>query len=207
MDSTDPRSRRDQQPYHDIPRLNGDRPHPSAPPTARALSADRMDGDLPGYTLMVAGRRTGKTAFLRLLLDTSLVSPAASQEQLASVAKFVQQCGGYTSHIKTVSVNVDLAMGLGSEKTELQTLTLSLIDTPSLDFDDAVACQRTVDEIMRHVDTRFTESVEDVSALVIIDWRLLLTAFVGPQSLRGRPPCTPVSAARPPARRARVASE
>ena len=84
MDSTDPRSRRDQQPYHDIPRLNGDRPHPSAPPTARALSADRMDGDLPGYTLMVAGRRTGKTAFLRLLLVEAFV---LQQAQAALMVK------------------------------------------------------------------------------------------------------------------------
>lgn len=175
MDNNDQRSRREQAPYHDLHRLNGDRPLPPAPnTTARALSADRMDGEMPGYTLMVAGRRTGKTAFLRLLLDTSLVSATATQDQLASVAKFVQGCAGYTSHIRTVSVNVDLALGLAaSEKTELQTLTLTLIDTPSMDFDDAAASQRTVDEIMRHVDTRFSESVEDVSAPSIIDWRFL----------------------------------
>ena len=164
MDSAEQRPRRDQPTYHDLQRLPADRPLPPPAAPARVRPDEPIHGGFPGYTLMVAGRRTGKTAFLRLLLDTSLVSPTANQEQLASVAKFVQGCGGYTSHIRTVSVNVDLVMGLGSEKTEVQTLTLSLIDTPSLDFDDVAASQRTVDEIMRHVDTRFSESIEDVSA-------------------------------------------
>ena len=165
MDNSDQRPRRDPQPFLDPHRPPADRPLPPPAASGRSLSADRMDGDVPGYTLMVAGRRTGKTAFLRLLLDTSVVSPTASQDQLASVAKFVQGCAGYTSHIRTVSVNVDLAVGVPSaDHTELQTLALSLVDTPSLDFEDPAASQRTVDEIMRHVDTRFSESVEDVSA-------------------------------------------
>src|ERR1700675_518649 len=51
-----------------------------------------VDGNSSGYTLMVAGQRTGKTSFLRLLLDTSDISPMATKEQLTSVAKFVQGC-------------------------------------------------------------------------------------------------------------------
>ncbi|THG98814.1 hypothetical protein EW026_g3430 [Hermanssonia centrifuga] len=158
MDSNEQLSRREQVDFRDQAHANGGRPHLSA--AARSLSADRMDGEGSGYTLMVAGRRTGKTAFLRLLLDTSLISPTATQDQLASVAKFVQGCGGYTSHIRTVSVNVDLAVG-AADKAELQTLTLTLIDTPSLDFEDAGTGQRTVDEILRHVDARFSDSAED----------------------------------------------
>lgn len=164
MDNSEHRPRHDPQPFLDTPRRTHDRAPASPAHSARALSAD-SDGDASAYTLMAAGRRTGKTAFLRLLLDTSPVSPTATQDQLAGVAKFVQGCAGYTSHIRTVSVNVDLAVGVpASDKTELRTLTLSLVDTPSLDFDDPAASQRTVDEIMRHVDTRFSESVQDVSA-------------------------------------------
>ncbi|OSX59910.1 hypothetical protein POSPLADRAFT_1066973 [Postia placenta MAD-698-R-SB12] len=106
---------------------------------------------------MVAGRRTGKTSFLRLLLDTSLVAPSASADQLLSVAKFVQGCGAHTSHVRTVSLDIDLA----SEAEDPQHLNLTLIDTPSLDFKDDAASQRTVSEILRHVDARFAESVED----------------------------------------------
>ncbi|KAI0771392.1 hypothetical protein BC629DRAFT_1583323 [Irpex lacteus] len=113
---------------------------------------------MAGYTLMVAGRRTGKTSFLRLLLDTTLVSPSATHDQLQSVAKFVQGCSGFTSHIRTVSVNVELAVG---DNDPLQPLNLTLIDTPALDYHDDAAAQRTVNEILRHVDARFSESVED----------------------------------------------
>ncbi|OCH91216.1 hypothetical protein OBBRIDRAFT_812261 [Obba rivulosa] len=117
-----------------------------------------MEGEPTGYTLMVAGRRTAKTSFLRLLLDTSSVSPHVSREQLASVARFVQGCAGHTTHVRTVSVDVDLPLGDGDGQ---QPLTLSLIDTPSLDFDDEASSQRTVADILRHVDGRFAESLDD----------------------------------------------
>lgn len=128
----------------------------SRPPTA----AGDQDGDLPGYTLMVAGRRTGKTSFLRLLLDTSILSPNVSRDQLASVAKFVQGCSGHTSLVRSVSVNVHMAPADGEEKQEF---TLTLIDTPSIDFVDDAASQRVVTDILRHVDARFAESIDDVS--------------------------------------------
>lgn len=135
---------------------------------------------------MVAGRRTGKTSFLRLLLDTTLLSPAATQEQLASVAKFIQGCSGFTSHIRTVSVNVEQA---ASENDPPRTLALTLIDTPALDFEDDATAQRTVNDILRHVDTRFSESVEDVSApfayrLGVRVMNPLVSHFAGPQSRR-----------------------
>ncbi|CAL1712593.1 unnamed protein product [Somion occarium] len=107
---------------------------------------------------MVAGRRTGKTSFLRLLLDTSVVSPTATGEQLASVAKFVQGCGGHTTHIRSTSVNIELAR---PDRDESSPLFLTLIDTPALDFEDEIASSTIVSDILRHVDARFSESVED----------------------------------------------
>lgn len=170
MDSAEHSSRREQPDYRDQPRQNGD--VPLMPATARLpspSSQDRPDPECLGYTLMVAGRRTGKTSFLRLLLDTTAVSPSVTQEQLASVAKFVQGCSGFTSHIRTVSVNVDLAAG--DSDPAAQTLTLTLIDTPTLDFADDTIAQRTVSDILRHVDARFSESVEDVSASLSLSTR------------------------------------
>lgn len=179
MDSAEHSPRREQLDYtareHDHDRLrqpadflpqqaNGHQQRrPTSSPLATDITSPRLDGDMPGYTLMVAGRRTGKTSFLRLLLDTSNFSPAATQDQLASVAKFVQGCSGFTSHIRTVSVNVDLAAA-DNEHPQAQTLTLTLIDTPALDFRDEDTAQRAVSEILMHVDARFSESIDDVSA-------------------------------------------
>lgn len=113
------------------------------------------------YTLMVAGQRTGKTSFLRLLLDTSDISPSTTKDQLASVAKFVQGCSGHTSNIRTASIDVELdTLGNGV----LQRLGLTLVDTPSLDFQDEASAERLVLEILRHVDSRLAEGIEDVSS-------------------------------------------
>ena len=108
---------------------------------------------------MVAGQATGKTAFLRLLLDTSDIASTTSQDQLASVAKFVQGCAGHTSHIRTLSFDIDLDP---LEVGQRQSVTLTLTDTPSLDVRDEVASERLVGDILRHVETKFSESLEDV---------------------------------------------
>lgn len=156
---SDHRNKREQRNYDLSPRMNGDyHSHPAPAPASVAI--DRMDGhQIPGYTLMVAGRRTGKTSFLRLLLDTSLVSPAASRDQLASVAKFVQGSSGHTTHIRSMSVIIELA---NQDSDMPEPLMLTLIDTPSIDPTDDDS-SRTVSDIMRHVEARFSESVEDVS--------------------------------------------
>lgn len=169
MDAQDLRARREQADYRDthgdrdIPQ-SGDRlPHPtrSTPDGPPPPPRDREQPS--GYTLMVAGRRTGKTSFLRLLLDTSVVSPTVTPDQLASVAKFVQGSAGFTSHVRTVSLNVDQPIADEEGRQELHTLNLTLIDTPCLDFEDEMGSQRVVGEILRHLDARFSESIEDVS--------------------------------------------
>ncbi|KAG1746014.1 uncharacterized protein EDB91DRAFT_1120238 [Suillus paluster] len=127
---------------HDLPHSNG-------------------SNDFSGYTVMVAGQRTGKTSFLRLLLDTSEISSTATKDQLASVAKFVQGCSGHTSHIRTASINIDHDIDQNSTP---QVLTLTLVDTPSLTFEDEASTDRAIHEILRHVESRFAEGIED-------DWR------------------------------------
>lgn len=116
--------------------------------------------DISSYTVMVAGQRTGKTSFLRLLLDTSEISTTVTKDQLASVAKFVQGCSGHTSHIRTASINIDHDI---DQNGTSQILTLTLVDTPSLAFEDETSTERSIHEILRHVESRFAEGIEDVS--------------------------------------------
>ena len=175
MDHIDHRHRRpdldhDRHPF-DRQHMNPKLPHPRCP--SRPPRPDRMPAEDPsGYTLMVAGRRTGKTSFLRLLLDTSNLSSSVTRDQLASVAKFVQGCSGHTAHVRSVSIDIDLAPDEADEEAPLK---LTLIDTPSLDFEDDSAFQRALQEILRHVEARLGESLEDVSAAPLLGAHIALT--------------------------------
>ena len=118
-----------------------------------------------GYTLMVAGQRTGKTSFLRLLLDTSEVSQTATKEQVTSVARFVQGCSSHTSHIRTASIDIELDAMEGSGVSK--PLALTVIDTPSLDFDDESASERLVSDVLRYAEQRLAAGVEDVGVMIL----------------------------------------
>jgi septin family protein len=166
MDKIDQRARREQEDHLDrLPsqdhQLSSYPAHPTQAllPSRNGSIAARGDGPSSGYSLMVAGQPTGKTAFLRLLLDTSDIASTTSQEQLSSVAKFVQGCAGHTSHIRTVSFDIELDL---PENSQHQSVSLTLTDTPSLDARDEVASERVVADILRHVETKFSESLEDV---------------------------------------------
>jgi len=116
----------------------------------------------PALNILTLG--TGKTSFLRLLLDTSTISSATTKEQLASVAKFVQGCSSHTSYIRAASVEIELDIeGTGDQRQ----LGLTLIDTPSLDFKDEAATERLLSETLRHIDSRLAEGVENVRARVL----------------------------------------
>ncbi|KAI0770253.1 hypothetical protein C8Q74DRAFT_1202398 [Fomes fomentarius] len=156
--------------------------------------------DPSGYTLMVAGRRTGKTSFLRLLLDTCNLSSTVTRDQLANVAKFVQGCSGHTAHIRTVSIDIDLAP---EDTDEELPLCLTLIDTPSLDLHDEPKAQGTVQDILRHVEGRLGECFEDERRAQSGDHLVhLCIYFLDPDYIV---PPAPVSAP-PPVPRARTNS-
>lgn len=137
----------------------------------KALAGPAIDGtasatrrnsnaQIPGYTLMVAGQRSGKTSFLRLLLDTSNIANTASNDQLASVARFVHGSSGHTQQTRYASVDVILD---SPDAGGPQPVTLTLVDTPSLNFADESASQRTISDILAHVDSRFADSADEVS--------------------------------------------
>ncbi|KAF5385670.1 hypothetical protein D9757_005499 [Collybiopsis confluens] len=109
---------------------------------------------VPEFSLLVAGCRGGKTSLLRLLLDTCNISTRASKEQLASVAKFVQGCSSHTSHIRSASIAVDLESEGGGE------FLLTLVDTPSLDFRDDPATERSVADTLRYIEGRLGEAAD-----------------------------------------------
>ncbi|KAJ7863053.1 GTP binding protein [Mycena olivaceomarginata] len=92
------------------------------------------------------GGGTGKSSFLRLLLDTS-------EEQLQSVARFVQGCSGHTSTIRTASIDIDVD---GPEP-----LALTLVDTPSADFKDDAYAERVVSETLRFIESRLAEGGDE----------------------------------------------
>lgn len=117
--------------------------------------------DANAYTLMVAGQSAGKTAFLRLLLDTADVALSATHDQLANLAKFVQGSANHTQHIRSVSVDVEHP----DVHAHGETFTLTLVDTPSLETREEQMAERTIGDILRFVDSRFMESVEDVRIL------------------------------------------
>lgn len=134
--------------------------------------------------LLTAALGTGKTSFLRLLLDTSVVSSRTTKDQLASVAKFVQGSSGHTAHLRTASIDINHDLdGNG----QYQSLGLSLIDTPSLDFKDEATAERFLSETIRHIDGRFAEGIEDVGAHILCD-RLFFSFFsLGLESTDRRP--------------------
>ncbi|KAF8798962.1 GTP binding protein [Phlegmacium glaucopus] len=131
------------------------------PGGVQAHNHEAPDNSRSEFTLLVAGCRGGKTSFLRLLLDTSVVSSRTTKDQLASVAKFVQGSSGHTAHLRTASIDINIDLdGNGQHKS----LGLSLIDTPSLDFKDETTADRFLSETIRHIDARFAEGIED-------DWK------------------------------------
>ncbi|GLB38336.1 putative TRAFAC class TrmE-Era-EngA-EngB-Septin- like GTPase superfamily, septin GTPase family protein [Lyophyllum shimeji] len=134
-------------------------PHtPPAVPMAAPAAIPRRSLGLSSPCSSPAAEEASKTSFLRLLLDTSTISPTATKEQLANVAKFVQGCNGHTSYIRptSIDINVDLE-GTGQP----QQIGLHLVDTPSLDFKDENSAEWSLSEILRNVDSRFAEGVEN----------------------------------------------
>jgi hypothetical protein len=162
-----------------MPRVTTLQYHPPTPSSNCALCLSSLpENPRSEFTLLVAGCRggkfwcqvdtlniltpgTGKTSFLRLLLDTSTISPATTKDQLASVAKFVQGCSSHTSYIRAASVEIELDTEVVGGPRQIG---LTIVDTPSLDFKDEAATERLLSETLRHIDSRLAEGVENVSA-------------------------------------------
>jgi hypothetical protein len=110
----------------------------SRTPPGRAAGAGMAPAS--AYTLLAAGRRTGKTSLLRLLLDTAPTAASAHGEQYAAVARFVQGAPSTTTHIRACALDV-------VPDGRAQPVALELVDTPALDFADEDGAERVLAEI------------------------------------------------------------
>lgn len=61
-------------------------------------------------------------------------------------------------------IDIDVVPGPNNQ-TGSQTLALTLIDTPALDFTDKIGSQQVVAEILRHVGAWFADTVLRVAQL------------------------------------------
>lgn len=130
----------------------------SAPPTnavAKAVKSKRRAPHIvPTFNIMVVGGvKTGKTSLSRLLLQTCQVSPLATPAQRQSVDKFMQGSVKPTTSIQSASLEIDE----GPER-----IALTLMDTPGLILSNELDLERSVTTILRHFDSRFAETLEEV---------------------------------------------
>jgi len=110
---------------------------------------------------MVAGAHgTGKTSLLKLFLDTSVVSPAATAEQKTSVETFLSTARKSTKELRTACIEI--------AENRFDRVLLTLIDTPGLDFSDGkeLKCERDVTALVKYLDLQYDETMGEESKVV-----------------------------------------
>jgi len=110
----------------------------------------------------VGGRDTGKTSLLRLLLDTSDISPSATAEQRASLQRFLQGDLKRTQAISTACVEIS--------ESRYDRVLLTVIDTPGLDFSEGreLSVGRQVTNIIRYIDQQYADTMIEVRPFVCV---------------------------------------
>jgi septin family protein len=110
---------------------------------------------------MVAGARgTGKTSLLKLFLDTSVISPAATLDQKQSVEIFLSSSRKSTKALRTACVEI--------AENRFDRVLLTLIDTPGLDFTEGkeLRCERDVTSLVKYLDLQYDETMGEESKVV-----------------------------------------
>ncbi|KAL1716002.1 hypothetical protein EV715DRAFT_275435 [Schizophyllum commune] len=128
---------------------------PPSPLRARFLTSPASQR--PEFNLLVAGCSGGKSSFLRLLADTSEIASGTTQDRVAHLAKFVQTCAAPTTQLRVATLDVE-------PETGAPPIALGLVDTPALDARDTPAAERVLADIVRFIDARFADAVEDRDA-------------------------------------------
>jgi hypothetical protein len=132
------------------------------PLSSSMKSQRRVPRQAPTFNIMVAGgRETGKTSFLRLLLQTCEVSSNASSEQKAAVDRFMQGRVARTKALRSACIEVaDHRYG---------GVLLTVIDTPGLNFLEGreLELERSVSGIIKYLDLQFAETMDEVCLLSI----------------------------------------
>ena len=79
---------------------------------------------------------------------------------MAHLAKFVQTCAAPTTQLRVATLDVE-------PETGAPPIALGLVDTPALDARDTPAAERVLADIVRFIDARFADAVEDVSKAIL----------------------------------------
>ncbi|KAF8503208.1 hypothetical protein BU17DRAFT_58496 [Hysterangium stoloniferum] len=120
------------------------------------------------FNLMFAGAKTtGKTSLIRLLLDTSTISPTNTAEQLKSLAEYRSSPACPTTAITTACVEI-LQSAPNRTPGPEDRITLTCIDTPGFDFSESreFVLDRAVSEVVKYVDQQFAESMGEESKVI-----------------------------------------
>ncbi|KIY45641.1 hypothetical protein FISHEDRAFT_76486 [Fistulina hepatica ATCC 64428] len=115
----------------------------------------------PTFNVIVVGSQgTGKTSFLRLLLETADVSPAATADQRAAYDRFLAGKAKPTTAIQTACVEIC--------ESRFERVLLSVIDTPGLEFQEGreLKLSRQVNDIMKYIDAQFADTMREESKVV-----------------------------------------
>ena len=100
-----------------------------------------------------------QSSLLRLIVDTSDISPTATPEQRQSMDKFLQECTKRTERISSACVEIC--------ESRFDRVLLSVIDTPGLDFLDGheLKLERQVSVIMKYLDLQYADTMDEVCTL------------------------------------------
>ncbi|KZP33683.1 hypothetical protein FIBSPDRAFT_773474 [Athelia psychrophila] len=130
----------------------------NAPPSSVRQRRARIP---PTFNIMVVGGRgTGKSSFLRLLLETADISPTATAEQRSAIENFLSAGTKPTQQIQTASVEIC--------ESKFDRVLFSVIDTPGLDFSEGrgLRMERQVATIINYIDKQYAETMSEESKVI-----------------------------------------
>lgn len=161
----------------------------STVPVLTPRRSHRKNRAPPAFNLMVVGARaTGKTSFLRLLLETADISPNATEDQRVGLDRFLNGSLKHTQQINTACVEIC--------ESRYDRVLLTVIDTPGLDFSNGreLRVERQVSGIIKYLDAQYADTMNEESKVVRQskgDQHVHLCIFmIDPSSMLSSSPCT-----------------
>jgi hypothetical protein len=105
---------------------------------------------------VVGARGTGKTSFLRLLLETADISPNATEDQRVGLDRFLNGSLKHTQQLNTACVEIC--------ESRYDRVLLTVIDTPGLDFGDGheLRVERQVSGMIKYLDAQYADTMNEV---------------------------------------------
>lgn len=122
------------------------------------------------------GQGSGKTSLLRLILDSSDLSPSATHDQRTAVENFLRGQTRPTELLHAVCAEI--------AETRTDKVLLSVVDTPGFDFDEGheLKLERQVSEVIKYIDALYAETMGEVSVCISIHGLITHSSFSGIKS-------------------------